>query len=88
MVGFSHIKMITMFRGQEEASTASIFCTSWMHDDKSACLVGALVHMWIVGLCMIPRRLSVICLMFEPSVASTKAVSELHTGWRNADTLL
>ena len=43
-----------MFRGQEEASTASIFCTSHMHDDTSACLVCALVLVWIVGLGMIP----------------------------------
>ena len=67
--------MTTMFRGQEEASTASIFCTSYMHDDTSACLVCALVLMWIVGPGMIPRRLFVIRCFFKPTVASIKAVS-------------
>lgn len=70
-------EMTSMLGGQEEASTASMFCTSYMHDDTSACLVCALVLMWIVGPGMIPRRLSVIRRVFlylKPAVALIEAV--------------
>jgi len=70
-----------MFRGQEEASTASIFCTSHMHDDTSACLVCALVLMWIVGLGMIPRRLSAMRIFcFFQAVSCFDQRSSIPTG--------